>query len=50
MLAGKISALKYFPNCFWDSAETSSPQLTFPGDNTQGSGVVGRGADTFIPM
>jgi hypothetical protein len=20
MLAGKISALKYFPNCFWDSA------------------------------
>jgi hypothetical protein len=19
MLAGKISALKYFPNCFWDS-------------------------------
>jgi hypothetical protein len=21
MLAGKISALKYFPNCFWDSVQ-----------------------------
>ncbi len=23
MLAGKISALKYFPNCFWDSVAES---------------------------
>jgi hypothetical protein len=27
MLAGKISALKYFPNCFWDSVGSVS-QLT----------------------
>jgi hypothetical protein len=24
MLAGKILALKYFPNCFWDSAVDTS--------------------------
>jgi hypothetical protein len=24
MLAGKISRLKYFPNCFWDSVHTTA--------------------------
>jgi hypothetical protein len=27
MLAGKISALKYFPNCFWDSVRGTSTTI-----------------------